>query len=261
MEQVLKLLDKKSNFSEIINSNTKNKINNFQKIELKNIYFKYPKDDKLILKNLNLTIHKGDKIGIIGSTGCGKSTLLNILMGLIKPNEGELLIDNKNINNNIYELLSWYLSISHVPQSIYLSDKSFIENIAFGINKNDIKINNAKKAAKDCEISGFIETRKEKYFSLVGEQGKNLSNGQKQRIGIARAFYKKSKLLILDEATSALDNKTENKIMNNIDLVKSNLTIIMVAHRLSSLKYCDRIIEINNGQIIKESTPQDLNII
>ena len=228
--------------------------------ELKNIYFKYSNSDKYQLKNINLKIYKGEKIGIVGPTGSGKSTLIDVIMGMLKPTSGILKVDDKNIYlNQKKDLLnSWYLNISHVPQTIYLTDKTVLENIAFGVKSNNINFGKVEKAAKVASIDKFINKLNLKYYSKIGEDGTQISGGQRQRIGLARALYKDSSILILDEATSALDKETENKVMRSIEKLSEDVTIIIIAHRISSLKYCDRLIYIKDGEIIKEGVPDDI---
>ena len=180
-------------------------------------------------------------------------------MGLIVPLSGDILVDGKILNNSnnsdSSNLISWRKAISHVPQSIFLADASFAENIALGIPMNKINFDLVKSAAEIACIHNFIEESPKSYNGLVGERGIRLSGGQRQRIGIARAIYKQPKILILDEATSALDNKTEEKVMNLINLTCSEMTIIMIAHRYSSIKGFDRVLKIEHGQIISDDTP------
>ena len=232
--------------------NLKNLEINFKKeITFRNMFFKYNKNSKYSnLENINLTINKGDKIGIIGSTGSGKSTFIDILMGLLKPTSGQLLIDGVDINNknNIYHLISWRSSIAHVPQNIFLMDAPVDRNIAF-VSSQD-KINKAKinNVAKKAQIYELVKAEK-KYKSSIGERGLRISGGQLQRIAIARALYQEKKVLVLDEATSALDNKTENIIMRDLLNLQDDLTLVMIAHRLSSLKGCNKVIEFKEGKI------------
>ncbi len=228
-------------------------------IELKDISYSYKKS-KLILEGLNMKIKKGEIIGIVGKTGSGKSTLVDIIMGLIKPNNGILNIDGKNIYDNNYEenLLLWRKNISHIPQKIFLKDSTIYENIAFGIEKNKLNKARVRKAAEIANIKEFIEENLGGFNKFVGEKGIKLSGGQIQRIGIARALYKKSPLLILDEATSALDSKTEKKIIDALIKLDHNPTIIMIAHRENTLLYCDRIIQLENGKIINQGLPKNI---
>ncbi len=224
-------------------------------IEFQNVSFNYDVGDKHILKNLNILVNKGDTIGIMGLTGSGKSTLINILMGLLIPSSGNILVDNKVLN--FKTLRRWQLNITHVPQNIFLNDNSIIENIALGISKNNIDLKRIKKSVKVAQIEKEIVNFSKGYNTIVGENGIRLSGGQKQRIGIARAIYRDAKILVLDEATSALDNVTEAVVMKSIKDLKKNYTIIVVAHRLSTLKLCDKIIELENGTIKKTGSYKD----
>ena len=232
-------------------------------ITLKSIRFRYNKKSPMILKGLNLVIKKGEKIGIVGPTGSGKSTLIDILLGLIEPNDGEILIDNINIldKNNSHNINDWRSIISYVPQDIYLGDSTIKENICFGEKRENINIKNVISAAKKAGIHSFINTLPNKYETFVGERGLRLSGGQRQRIGLARALYQKSQVVILDEATSSLDNETEKSVMNSIYKLGKEITIIMIAHRLTTLRDCDRIIKIKDGQILSFNKPdKDLNL-
>ena len=192
-------------------------------------------------------------------TGSGKSTLLDILMGLLIPTSGELLIDDVSIIRE--NRRAWQMHISHVPQSIYLADSTIQENIAFGIESEQIKENKVTQAAQQAQIAGVINNLKDKYKAFVGEQGVKLSGGQRQRIGIARALHKESDVLIFDEATSALDNQTEQKIMEQIAQLKDDQTIFIIAHRLTTLKQCDRIIRINSNYTIEQIKYSELEVV
>ena len=227
------------------------------KIILKGIYFNYLNSNNNILSNINFEINKGEKIGIVGKTGSGKSTLIDLILHLLKPTKGKILIDDKdlNIKNKKKELISFRYIISHVPQDIFLIDSTFISNIAFGVDESKVDMERVKLVCKAAQISEFIEGSKYGYNTHVGERGMQLSGGQKQRIGIARALYKKSQILILDEATSALDTLTEQKVMKAINSFNPNLTIISIAHRLSTLKDYDRLIYLNDGIIQSNGDP------
>ena len=217
---------------------------------LKNINFRYEKNQPLVLNNISLNLEKGKIFGFIGETGSGKSTLIDLIMGLLEPSEGEVLIDGKNIFNDLKLRKKWFNSISHVPQDVFLCDGTFAENIALGIEKDKINIKKLIKAAEIAKIRNVIDLSSNGFNTFVGERGIKLSGGQKQRVALARAIYKQSKILILDEATSALDNKTEKEIINSINSLRENITIIMIAHRLSSLSVCNKIFELNNGEIV-----------
>jgi len=225
-------------------------------ISFDKIYFKYAKKGPWVLNNLNLTIQKGSRIGFVGNTGCGKSTTLDLLMGLLKPSKGQILIDGLSLTDE--RRRPWQQIIAHVPQSIYLSDNTLAENIAFGTPLGDIDIERVKLAAKQANISEFIENKPNSYQELVGERGVRLSGGQRQRIGIARALYKKAKVLIFDEATSALDNSTEKSIMEAIDMLSRDLTIIIIAHRLTTVAHCDVIFELDKGRVVAQGRYHEL---
>ena len=199
------------------------------------------------LENICINILKGERIGFIGAPGSGKSTLLDVIMGLLTPSNGNIYIDDSKLNNNNYR--NWQNRVAHVPQSIFLSDNSIAENIAFGIPMNLIDFERVYFAAQQAQIAETICNMPDKYFTKVGERGVRLSGGQRQRIGIARALYKKADVIVLDEATSALDNDTELDVMNAIEQLGDDLTILIVAHRLSTLKKCSRIIELSDSKI------------
>lgn len=216
-------------------------------IEFKNVRFRYGVNRSWVLDGINLILPKGARVGFVGPTGSGKSTALDLLMGLLSPTEGELLVDGKPVSDNL--LRAWQRTIAHVPQSIYLADITLAENIAFGVPFNDIDMERVKKAASQAQIANHIESLPEGYASLVGERGVRLSGGQRQRIGIARALYKQATVLIFDEATSALDNQTEQDVMQSIEQLSKDITIIIVAHRLTTLKNCDQVIELKDGKV------------
>jgi len=218
-----------------------------KEIEAKSLCFQYDKNSKPVLDNVSFQIAQGSKVGITGITGSGKSTLLDILMGLLNPTSGELLVDGEAIGSE--NIGRWQKVIAHVPQNIYLTDASLAENIAFGVPKHEINMARVLHAAGQAHISDFIEGLEDGYETLAGERGVRLSGGQKQRIGIARALYKESKVLMLDEATSALDVDTEKSVMNAIDSIGNDITIIIIAHRLITLEKCDLILELTNGKL------------
>ncbi|AWW45634.1 ABC transporter ATP-binding protein [Polynucleobacter paneuropaeus] len=218
-------------------------------IELRGISFRYHNDSDVALYEINLLVSRGEKIGIIGSTGGGKSTLLDVLMGLLEPSRGQICLDG--IPMTSMQLPYWQRCIAHVPQAIFLSDATIAENIAFAIPFEKIDFNLVKLAAEKAQIANEIESWEKSYLTTIGERGIRLSGGQRQRIGIARAFYKKADVIIFDEATSALDQKTETMVMNAIEGLNGSPTIFMVAHRVTTLQGCDRIIEIEDGRIAR----------
>ena len=214
-----------------------------QKITVKNLYFEY-EEEKPILKNINLVIDRGSKIGFIGESGSGKSTLVDIIIGLYRPKIGKLLSDNNIIDNN--NIKFWRSKIGYIPQSVYLFDGTVGENVAFGLEYNSDRVDSVLKKAK---IYDFLNT-KEGQKTLVGEGGVMLSGGQKQRIAIARALYSNPEILVLDEATSALDDETERHIMNEIYDISEDKTLIIIAHRLSTLDRCEIVYKLEEGRLI-----------
>ena len=231
----------------------------FQKeIRLKGVGFRYHSEASWGLKDINIRIKKGSRVGFIGETGSGKSTLLDIVMGLLLPSEGMISIDGCPVT--AINLNAWQNHLAHVPQNIYLIDSTISENIAFGVPKDQIDISLVRKVAIQAQISELIESWPEKYETFVGERGIRISGGQRQRIGIARALYKKTNIIIFDEATSALDSKTEQAVMDAIDNLDKNLTILIIAHRLTTLKNCDQIIELGNERVVRTGRYKDLII-
>jgi ABC-type multidrug transport system fused ATPase/permease subunit len=216
-------------------------------ITLKDLGFRYTPQGPWVLRQLNLEIPKGSRVGFVGVTGSGKSTLLDLVMGLLNSTEGELLIDNTTITPQ--NTRAWQAHISHVPQAIFLADTSIAENIAFGVPPEQIDLHRVKQAAQQAQISQTIEGWRNNYDTLVGERGVRLSGGQRQRIGIARALYRRANVIIFDEATSALDNETEAAVMQAVETLGRDITILIIAHRLTTLRNCDHIVELANGGI------------
>lgn len=220
-------------------------------LTLDNLSFKYGARAPWVLRGVSLTIPKGSRIGVIGSTGSGKSTLLDIVMGLLRPTEGQLLVDGVAVS--VGNERAWQLHVAHVPQSIFLTDATVAENIAFGLAPEQIDLDRVRLVAGKAQIADVIESWGDGYRTLVGERGVRLSGGQRQRIGIARALYKRADVIIFDEATSSLDTETERAVMQSIDSLGEELTVIIVAHRLSTLKKCTRVVELVGGQIVNDS--------
>lgn len=225
-------------------------------INLKQLFFRYSPQTPWVLNNLNLSITKGSRVGFIGKTGSGKSTLLDIVMGLLQPTEGKIEIDGQLITTGNHR--AWQAHIAHVPQAIFLADSSIEENIAFGVPKDQIDHGRVLQAAHQAQIADIIETWPQHYQTFVGERGIRLSGGQRQRIGIARALYKQADVIIFDEATSALDNETEQAVMHAIEGLSETLTILIIAHRLTTLKNCTQIVELGNGGVLRIGGYQDL---
>jgi ATP-binding cassette, subfamily B, bacterial PglK len=216
-------------------------------IELKDINFNYNNSNKNILSGVNLNIKFGDSVGILGFSGSGKTTLINIILGLLKSTTGKILIDGKDINTG---LQSWQSHIGYVSQSVYLTDDTLKKNIAFGSMKDeDIDPNKIKKALKDSQLEELVLSLNNGLDTKLGEFGERISGGERQRIGIARALYNDPKLLILDESTNSLDSQTEEKILEDVISLNKSMTIIMIAHRLSTLSKCNRILKLSNSNI------------
>lgn len=248
LQDVLKLLDQE--IPSFAYDSKPEYISFNRSIELRNISFRYSDDSVSVIKDLNININKGSIIGFVGETGCGKSTLLDILMGLLTPTNGELLIDGYHVEKGI-DYRRWQRHIAHVPQFIYLSDGTITDNIVLGANDQEIDYDRLREAVSRAHLSSLIESWPDKFNTIVGENGVKLSGGQRQRIGIARALYKNANVLILDEATSALDNKTEKEIMNSIINIDKNITIMIIAHRISTLANCDQIFELSSQKGIQ----------
>ena len=238
----------------------KNNYLKFDNIIFDKVSFRYSDENNYVIKNLSFSIKKGERIGFIGTTGSGKTTTVDLLMTLLSPSKGNILLDNKDLNADLDMklILDWRSKIAHVPQNVFLTDGSIKENIAFGVPTDEIDYKKVKNCAKKARISNFIESLPNRYRTKVGERGAKLSGGQIQRIAIARAFYNDSSVLIFDEATSALDTQTEKSIMESIEKLNQNLTIIIIAHRVSTLYKCDRIFEFEKGKLINILTSKEL---
>ncbi len=225
-------------------------------VVFESVSFKYQSSSKMSLRDISVKIPKGSVVGIVGSTGSGKSTFLDIFMGLLLPTKGKVRVDGSNLEKST--MACWQKHIAHVPQDIYLSDNTIAENIAFGIPINLIDSGKLSQSAKLACVSQFVQNKKELFNTIVGERGVRLSGGEKQRIGIARALYRDLDVLVLDEATSALDNKTERLVIDSILNSKNNLTILMVAHRLTTLKNCDFILEFKDGALVFNGSYEEI---
>ncbi len=229
--------------------------NFLDKIKIDNLRYRYLNVSTFAIDGVSLTINKGETIGIIGASGSGKSTLIDIILGLLSPTVGLILVDNNNIQSN---LRKWQDRIGYVPQSIYLTDDSLIRNVAFGIPDDKIDLISVSRAIKAAQLDVFIDTLPEGLETFVGERGIRLSGGQRQRIGIARALYHDPEVLVLDEATSALDSITERDVMQAVSAFQGKKTIIIVAHRLSTVQNCDRLYRLDRGKIVDEGSPRNI---
>jgi ATP-binding cassette, subfamily B, bacterial PglK len=224
-------------------------------ITIKNVTYTYPNSNNSALQNISLTIPKGTAVGFIGESGSGKSTLIDLILGLLHPDKGEVLSDAINIEDN---LRSWQNKIGYVPQNIYLTDDSLINNIAFGVPENDIDQAAVIRAAKLAQLHDFLSALPEGYNTKVGENGVRLSGGQIQRIGIARALYSDPPILVLDEATSALDNMNETSVMSAVSELNGIKTILIIAHRLTTLRDCSVIYELQKSRLVKKGTYNEI---
>ena len=241
-----------------INKKVENKRINFNfknNVSIEKINFNYPESSIKNLDNITFEITKSSCIGIIGKSGSGKSTLIDIMLGLLNPDEGSIKIDGINIDQYTKD---WQLIIGYVPQSIYLLDDTLRNNIAFGLNESEIDKDAIQNSIVAAQLSDFINELPDGLETYVGERGVRLSGGQRQRIGIARALYRNPEILFFDEATSALDSNTETGVMDSINKLKGNKTIIIVAHRLSTLSNCDMIYKIENGKIVSSGNSKEM---
>jgi ABC-type multidrug transport system fused ATPase/permease subunit len=223
-----------------------------REIAFEDVSFRYAEEGPAVLRDINLRIPKGARIGFIGKTGSGKSTLIDLVMALLEPSSGTIRIDGSPLTGAT--IPSWQVQIAHVPQHIFLSDGTILENIAFGLPSEQIDEERVRQAARKADIDAFIEEQPNGYHTVIGERGTRLSGGQRQRIGIARALYKQSTVLILDEATSALDDATEASIIAGIDRLGNDITVLMIAHRLTTLRSCDVIYRLDKGAISGSGT-------
>ena len=231
-----------------------------ESICMQNVHFSYGQGQPEVLQGLDLEIRRGERIGLIGETGSGKSTLTDMLMGLLPPTVGRVDVDGVDLYDHQHpeRLDAWRASIAHVPQSIYLIDNTIAANIAFGVPYDEIDYDLVRIVSHQAQISSVIESWSDGYQSIVGERGIRLSGGQRQRIGLARALYKQSSILVLDEATSALDMQTEHLVMSAVESLRDDLTIIIIAHRITTVKRCDRVIRISNGSVLADVPPNQL---
>ena len=251
---VLELLDQPD--IHIENSSNSFPIFNEGLVEFKDVSFCYASNQRQVLFDVNFSFPKGSKVAFVGTTGSGKSTIIDLIMGLLNPSKGKILIDKEVLNSSNCSL--WQKKIAHVPQKIHLMDSTIAENIVLGSSLGDIDQNLLKIVTKQAQLYDFIINSPDGFNTRVGENGKSLSGGQIQRIGIARALYKQASILVLDEATNALDGVTENNMMNAITEMNKDITIILVTHRLSTVKDCDIIFELDSGKLVSKGTYNEL---
>jgi ATP-binding cassette, subfamily B, bacterial PglK len=226
-------------------------------LELRNVTFRYPGADKPVLKNFSISIKANSSVAFVGATGSGKTTTVDLLLGLLSPDSGDLLVDGVPVNET--NMLNWQRNLGYVPQFIYLNDDTIASNIAFGVPANHIDQKAVERAAKQANIHTFITTDlPQGYNTEVGERGVRLSGGQRQRLGIARALYANPDVLVLDEATSALDGVTEEAIFHAVDNLGKSKTVIMIAHRISTVRNCDVIYVLDKGRVVGQGTYDEL---
>mgnify|MGYP001450982370 FL=1 len=216
-------------------------------IQLKNVSYSYRNSGRNIIDNVNISIQAGSRVALVGRTGSGKSTIAHLLLGLLQPTAGQLLLDGIPVNE--LDLPAWQANCALVPQDIRLLDGSIRDNVAFGLEDKDIDDGDVWAALKTAQFDDVVAQMPYGLYTMIGENGVKLSGGQRQRLALARAFYRGAKVLVLDEATSALDNRTEHDVLQALDLVGRRCTTIVIAHRLSTVKKCDRIVEIESGRI------------
>jgi ABC-type multidrug transport system fused ATPase/permease subunit len=218
-------------------------------LKIEEMSFRYQSDGPWVIENLNLEINAGERVAFVGTTGSGKSTITDLMLGFLTPTKGRILVHDMDLSQTPGLITAWQNRLAHVPQNIYLSDSDFAANIAFGVSDEHIDYEMVRRSAIKANISQLIDSSSNGYSTIVGERGVRLSGGQRQRIGLARALYKNSEFLVLDEATSALDNNTEAEVMSAIDELNRDLTIVIIAHRLSTVRRCDRIFLLQKGKV------------
>ena len=226
-----------------------------QYISLENISFRYPEAQGEALKRISLQIERGKAVAFVGSSGAGKTTLVDLLLGILKPTSGQICVDGNDVQEN---LRGWQAQLGYIPQQIYLSDASIANNIAFGVPEEKVSLNQVVEVARIAQLDEFVQSLPDGYDTVIGESGVRLSGGQRQRIGIARALYHQPDVLVMDEATSALDNKTERFFMEALQQLRERYTIIMIAHRLSTVKECDELFMMENGKVTARGTYDEL---
>lgn len=223
------------------------KLGRFERLALENVRYRYPGSDAFAVDDITLEVAKGGSIALVGTTGCGKSTLVNLVLGLLEPHSGRVLVNGQDIQE---DLAGWRSKLGYVPQTTYLIDDTVEANVAFGVPDGEIDREQVWRALRAARLAGLVEAMPRGVDSIVGERGLRLSGGERQRLGIARALYQEPEVLVLDEATSALDNKTEEEVMSAIQDIKTGRTLIMIAHRLSTVRDCDRLYLLRQGEVI-----------
>ncbi len=224
-------------------------------VSLKNVTFLYPNTQEPAIKDISLNIRKGESIALVGKSGSGKTTLVDIILGLLQPSSGDILVDDQSVYT---DLRAWQNLLGYIPQSIFLTDETIAQNIAFGIPVDEIDYDRVNKAVKAAQLEDLVEQLPEGLETMVGERGMRISGGQRQRVGIARALYYEREILVLDEATSALDSETEKLVSDAINSLAGDKTLIIIAHRVSTIENCDRIYRLENGQLQQSGTYEEV---
>lgn len=245
-ENTMQVRREETIYSEIKNNHSDDDVRFEKTVSLNNVSFHYPNTDVNVLNDINLVINKNESVAFVGESGAGKSTLLDIVLGLLKPQKGTVCMDDQDINDIPF---AWARTIGYVPQSVYMMDDSIRRNVAFGVEEKDIDDAKVWKALQEAQLDEFVKELPKGLDTEVGERGIRFSGGQRQRISIARALYHNPEILVLDEATSALDNETEKEVMRAIDGLHGKMTIIIVAHRLSTIENCDKVYRVENGNV------------
>lgn len=257
LEPIYKDLKELEGYNTAFNEDRKKKdILTFEReIELKNLSYHYPNSAEKALDRVSLTIKQGEAVAFVGSSGAGKTTIVDIILGLLEPDQGEIYVDGINIADN---LSAWQRNVGYIPQSIYLADETLRANVAFGVPEKEIDDTKVMEAIRLAQLETIIKRLPDGLDTIVGEHGTRLSGGQRQRLGIARALYHNPKVLVMDEATSALDNITEKQIIDAIESLKEDHTLIMIAHRLTTVKNCDKLYFMEEGKIVEQGSYHEL---
>jgi len=234
---------------EISDENADTETKQADSIDIEGLYYRYPHTEKYVLQDVSLRIPLGNAVGIVGPSGAGKSTLADLILGILTPEKGRIMYGNTDVHKNP---IKWSKKLAYIPQSIFLSDESIRSNVAFGIEEDEIDDEKVWDALKEAQLYDFVKGLPDKLDTMVGERGVRLSGGQRQRIGIARALYDDPEILVLDEATSALDNETEAAVMEAIDSLMGRKTLIIIAHRLTTIENCNIIYRVENGKVTTE---------
>ena len=227
----------------------------FKDLRLRNVVFSYHNKQQLALEDISMKIQSGDSIGLIGLSGSGKTTLLDILLGLLEPQSGDIEFNGRQLQDNLEE---WRSQVAYLPQQVFLIDNSMRCNVALGVEESVIDETKLREALRQARLSELVEQLPEGVDTILGERGVRLSGGQRQRVALARAFYHGRSVLVMDEATSALDNETEKEIVAEIQRLKGQKTMIVIAHRLTTVQHCDRIYRLEQGRIVEEGTPDQV---